>query len=171
MLPIAELVDFSRTLDDDWHSPVADAAAKAWGVGQPLFIRSSASHVFVAPRDDRSGGRVVLRLRPASEQNRTVLERGARATASWFAAQNPRFSISDLKALDEAQMRKLQEAMSARLGLKPSMISTITIGRAAMDPSPHGNVTVEIRAEEAAFGRGGRVNYEIDGREIKAYLP
>ena len=92
-------------------------------------------------------------------------------TASWFAAQNPRFSVSDLKALDEAQMRKLQEAMSSRLGLKPSMISTITIGRAAMDPSPHGNVTVEIRAEEAAFGRGGRVNYEIDGREIKAYLP
>lgn len=100
-------------------------------------------------------------------------EQGIRrfGTASWFAAQNPRFSVSDLKALDEAQMRKLQEAMSARLGLKSSMISTITIGRAAMDPSPHGNVTVEIRAEEAPFGRGGRVNYEIDGREIKAYLP
>jgi Ser/Thr protein kinase RdoA (MazF antagonist) len=89
MLPIAELVDFSRTLDDDWHSPVADAAAKAWGVGQPLFIRSSASHVFVAPRDDQRGGRVVLRLRPDSEQNRAVLERGARAAASWSAADAP----------------------------------------------------------------------------------
>jgi hypothetical protein len=36
---------------------------------------------------------------------------------------------------------------------------------------PQGNVTVEFRAEEAAFKRSGRVNREIDGREIKAYLP
>jgi Ser/Thr protein kinase RdoA (MazF antagonist) len=89
MLPIAELVDFSRTLDENGRSPLADAAAKAWGVGRPRFVRSSASHVFVAPRDDESGGRVVLRMRPDSEHNRTVLERGARATASWFAADAP----------------------------------------------------------------------------------
>ena len=43
--------------------------------------------------------------------------------------------------------------------------------RSSMDPSPKGNVTVEIRAEERAFGRGGRVNYEMDGTVLKAYLP
>lgn len=92
-------------------------------------------------------------------------------TVSMFAEQNPRFSVSDLKALDEAQMRKLQAATAARLKLTPFNISTITIGKASLDPSPQGNVTVEIRAEEGQFKRNGRVNWEIDGREIKAYLP
>lgn len=92
-------------------------------------------------------------------------------SVSPFAAENPRFSVSDLKALDEEKFRKLQEATAQRLKLTPFKISTITIGKASLDPSPQGNVTVEIRAEEAPFGRGGRVNWEIDGREIKAYLP
>lgn len=92
-------------------------------------------------------------------------------TVSPFAAQNPRFSVADFKALDAAQMRKLQEATAERLKLTPFTISTITIGRASLDPSTAGNVTVEIRAEEGPFKRGGRVNWEIDGREIKAYLP
>lgn len=92
-------------------------------------------------------------------------------TASPFAESNPRFSVADLKALDAAQMRKLQEATAQRLKLTPFTITTITVGKASMDPSPQGNVTVEIRAEEGPFKRGGRVNWEIDGREIKAYLP
>ena len=29
----------------------------------------------------------------------------------------------------------------------------------------------EIRAEEKPFGRGGRINYELDGTVLKAYLP
>lgn len=92
-------------------------------------------------------------------------------TVSPFAEQNPRFSVADLKGLDEAQMRKLQDATAKRLGFPPAKITTITIGRASLDPSPQGNVTVEIRAEEGPFKAGGRVNWEIDGREIKAYLP
>jgi len=40
-----------------------------------------------------------------------------------------------------------------------------------MDPSPRGNVTIEIRAKETPFGRGGRINYELDGTMLKAYLP
>lgn len=92
-------------------------------------------------------------------------------SASPFDAANARFSMAELTALSEPQMRKLQKATTSRLGLPLPSITTITIGRASMDPSPHGNVTVEIRAEESPFGRGGRVNWEIDGREIKAYLP
>ncbi|MCC7252884.1 hypothetical protein [Hyphomicrobium sp.] len=92
-------------------------------------------------------------------------------TASLFEMPNPRFSVSDLKALDEAQMRKLQEVTAQRLRLSVANITTIVIGRSSLDPSSQGNVTVEIRAEEAPFQRSGRVNWEIDGREIKAYLP
>ena len=50
-------------------------------------------------------------------------------------------------------------------------ISSITIGRGGMDPSPKGNVTIEIRAEERPSGRAGRVNYELDGTVVKTYLP
>jgi hypothetical protein len=92
-------------------------------------------------------------------------------SVSPFDAANPRFTLADLKALTPDQLGKLKAATIARLGLKPEMITSITIGKASLDPSPTGNVTVEIRAEEAPFGRGGRVNWEIDGREIKAYLP
>jgi Ser/Thr protein kinase RdoA (MazF antagonist) len=88
MLPIDELVDFSRTLDDDGHSPVADAVAEAWGLGRPRFVRSSASHVFVAPRRDDEG-RVVVRIRPDEGSHREELERAARAAASWAAADAP----------------------------------------------------------------------------------
>lgn len=90
MLPIYELVGFARTLDDDGHSPVADGFAEAWGLGRPRFVRSSASHVFVAPRRD-DDGRVVLRIRPQREDDdhRAVLERCSRAAASWSAADAP----------------------------------------------------------------------------------
>lgn len=92
-------------------------------------------------------------------------------TASPFAAQNPRFTVAEIRDLTGEQMRALQEQTAKRLGLPPPKIVNITVGKASMDPSPRGTVTVEIRAEEAPFGRGGRVNWEIDGREIKAYLP
>ena len=57
MLPIAELVRVGRSCDEAWHSPLADAAAAAWGLPSPVFLRSSASHVFIARP-------AVLRLRP-----------------------------------------------------------------------------------------------------------
>ena len=88
MLPIDELVDFARTLDEDGHSPVADAVAEVWSLGRPRFVRSSASHVFVAPRRDGEG-RVVVRIRPDEEAHREELERAARAAASWSAADAP----------------------------------------------------------------------------------
>jgi hypothetical protein len=44
-----------------------------------------------------------------------------------------------------------------------------------MDPSPKGNVTIEIRAVVPPFNApmppGGRVVYELDGTAIKSYLP
>jgi len=92
-------------------------------------------------------------------------------TASLFAEENPRFTVAEIRALTGEQMRKLIDATTARLGLPATLIDNITIGKASMDPSPQGNVTIEIRAGEGPFKRSGRVNWEIDGREIKAYLP
>jgi hypothetical protein len=56
-------------------------------------------------------------------------------------------------------------------GFSVANITAIVIGRSRLDPSSRGSVTVEIRAEETPFQRSGRVNWEIDEREIKAYLP
>jgi hypothetical protein len=64
-----------------------------------------------------------------------------------------------------------QEATAQRLGVSVANITAIVIGRSRLDPSSRGSVTVEIRAEETPFQRSGRVNWEIDEREIKAYLP
>jgi hypothetical protein len=55
--------------------------------------------------------------------------------------------------------------------MPPKSVSSITVARSFVDPSPRGSVTIEIRAEERPGGRGGRVNYELDGKELKAYLP
>ena len=86
-MSLSELVRFATTLDDDWRSPVADAAAERWDVQRPLFLRSSASHVFVASRP--AAPRIVLRMRPDTPANVAVLERGARAAAAWSASGAP----------------------------------------------------------------------------------
>ena len=88
MLLIDELVRFAGTLDEQWHSPLADAAAECWNLERPLFIRSSAAHVFVA-RSKTDGPRVVLRLRPDSAESAAVLQRGARAAQAWSRAGKP----------------------------------------------------------------------------------
>lgn len=92
-------------------------------------------------------------------------------TVSPFAAQNPRFTLAEIRGITGEQLKKLIDATFARLKLPTIQIVNITISKAALDPSPQGNVTVEIRCEEGPFMRSGRVNWEIDGREIKAYLP
>jgi len=88
-----------------------------------------------------------------------------------LAAKNVPFSIGDLSALTTERIRDLEARTLATLKMPPKTISSITIGRGGMDPSPKGNVTIEIRAEERPFGRAGRVNYELDGTAIKTYLP
>jgi Ser/Thr protein kinase RdoA (MazF antagonist) len=87
MLPISELVRFAGLLDADWQCPAVDAAAARWAAGRPLFLRSSASHVLMAPRVD--GSRVVLRLRPDRGDAAAVLRRGARVARDWGAAGGP----------------------------------------------------------------------------------
>jgi Ser/Thr protein kinase RdoA (MazF antagonist) len=63
MMLLGEIDRLRRTVTDAWESPVADAAAAAWGYpsGTAKWWRSSASHVFVLP--DPAGKRF-LRLLP-----------------------------------------------------------------------------------------------------------
>lgn len=81
------------------------------------------------------------------------------------------FKLQEIEALSADQLRSLIEKTAKRLGFSPEKVVYISIGRGAMDPSPEGRVTVEVRMEEKPFGKSGRVCWEIDGREVKAYLP
>lgn len=70
MRPISELVRVARSCDTDWHCPLGDAAADAFGREAAVFIRSSANHVF---RSDDA----VLRVRPVTDAE------SADATSRW----------------------------------------------------------------------------------------
>jgi Ser/Thr protein kinase RdoA (MazF antagonist) len=88
MLPIAELVRVSRLVDDSWHCELAERAAARWDLHQAVFIRSSASHVFVA-RPAEGATRVVLRMRPESPAHCAVLHRSAKAAERLSGAGAP----------------------------------------------------------------------------------
>lgn len=92
-------------------------------------------------------------------------------SASMSAVRNSPFTMAELAPLDAKRFGELQATTLEKLRMQPHAISSITISRGSMDPSPKGNVTMEVRAEDRAFGRGGRVNYELDGTMLKAYLP
>jgi Ser/Thr protein kinase RdoA (MazF antagonist) len=88
MLPIAELVRVSRLVDDSWHCELAKRAAARWNLQEAVFVRSSASHVFVARRPE-GGPRVVLRMRPESPSHCPALHRSARAAERLSGAGAP----------------------------------------------------------------------------------
>jgi lipoprotein NlpI len=154
----------------DWRAPAATLEAlrridHGFGPGALLSeITVQDDKVAVTGRDPRDPGAYVQAL--LSDDGFTRF-----GTPSPFATGNPPFTIVDLGPLSAERLASLESDTLSRLGLPPGSITTIAIGRGAMDPSPAGNVTVEIRAEDHPFGRGGRVNYEMDGTVIKAYLP
>ena len=90
---------------------------------------------------------------------------------STAAAKNVPFRIDDLKGLTLERIRDLEAQTLATLKMPPTAISSITISRSSIDPSPKGNITIEIKAEEKPSSRAGRVNYELDGTVIRTYLP
>jgi hypothetical protein len=47
VMRISDIVEVSRSLDDRYRCSVGDAAAALWGFRSAVFVRSSASHVFV----------------------------------------------------------------------------------------------------------------------------
>lgn len=163
-LPESRRTPFDPRDPAQWPGVLSQLAASFGGDAAIVELVLHDDQVSIAAEDPQN----------PKEPSRFLLdENGIRrfGSASLFEMPNPRFSISDLEALDAAQMRKLKEATAQRLGLSVADITTIVIAKSSLDPSSQGNVTVEIRAEAAPFQRSGRVNWEIDGREIKAYLP
>ncbi|WP_258727308.1 phosphotransferase enzyme family protein [Cellulomonas sp. NS3] len=81
MLPFHEIHAMSETVDRDWCSPVADAAAAAWGHAPRAarWWRSSASHVFVLPGTPTTA-RAYLRLTPAARTSAERVRTVARLT-------------------------------------------------------------------------------------------
>jgi lipoprotein NlpI len=159
-----------RRKPTDWRAPAAILAALAridqdFGSGAQLSeIVVYDDKVSVTGRDPRDPSQYVHAL--LDDEGFTRF-----GTASPFATGDTPFTTADLAPLTAERLAGLEADTLAKLGLPPGSITTITIGRGAMDPSPAGNVTVEIRAEDQPFGRGGRVNWEMDGTVIKEYLP
>ncbi|MDQ0893806.1 phosphotransferase enzyme family protein [Agromyces ramosus] len=94
MLKLSEIARLRRTVDAAWRSPVADAAAAAWGMpaGAARFWRSSASHVFVVPAGapGAPGGQAAyLRFVPAGSRQADELERAAAVMSAWADAAVP----------------------------------------------------------------------------------
>jgi len=90
MLKLSEIARLRRTVDASWRSPVADAAASAWGLpaGAARFWRSSASHVFVVPAAS-PGGPAYLRFVPAGSAHALAMARGAETMQRWDDAGLP----------------------------------------------------------------------------------
>ena len=97
----------------------------------------------------------------------------AMAAAMWGKPRT--FTIAELAPLTAERIADLAAKTVARMDLPNVQVTTITIGRNNMDPSPEGNITIEIRALVPPFNApmppGGRVVYELDGTVIKYYLP
>lgn len=94
MLRLSEIARLRRTVDAGWRSPVADAAAAAWGLpaGAARFWRSSASHVFVVPAGvpGAPGAQAAyLRFVPAGSRQADALERAAGVMSAWADAGVP----------------------------------------------------------------------------------
>lgn len=87
MLPLSEIARVSATVDASWRSPVADAAAAAWGIGpgDARWLRSSATHVFVVPPGVDPRGVLFVRFVPASLRTVRDLDAPARLLAAWSA--------------------------------------------------------------------------------------
>lgn len=86
MMPISELVRLARSLDDGHRCALGDAAAARWGCPSALFLRSSASHVFVSGPAAADQPRIILRMRPDGE---AAMAHAARSAAALHDAGAP----------------------------------------------------------------------------------
>ncbi|WP_461174126.1 phosphotransferase [Arthrobacter sp. Z1-9] len=83
MLPLSQIAALRTTVDDEWRSPVADAAGWPWDIpaGSLRYWRSSAAHVFVIPPGRDVRGVLYARFAPAASTAGVRLQRGAQLHA------------------------------------------------------------------------------------------
>jgi hypothetical protein len=171
------LLPAGRRKASDWFDPatMVDAFTRIGGefgsgakIAQLLFYDD---YVRITAQDP---------LKPAELIDVDLSDQGFKRHGSVFAAARllpgtRPFTIAELAPLTAERIADLEAKTLARINLPKAQITNITIGRGNMDPSPKGNVTIEIRALVPPFNApippGGRVVYELDGKVIKSYLP
>jgi len=165
----------SRHRPSDWRDPqtLVDALARIdreFGPGaQFLSIAADKDKILITAQDPRKTDAVTSVILNDHGFERFGMPGGFMSGPTpWFTG-NPHFTTADLKPLTAERLAALRSRTLARLQL-PN-IDRITIERANMDPSPRGNVVVEVRAEDHPFGHDGRIVYEMDGTVIQEYLP
>lgn len=91
MLPLSEIKSLNSTVDEAWRSPVADSVAAAWGLspGAALYLRSSATHVFIVPAKTKAEGTIFLRFVPAELRAEDALLRPAKLLTALSSAGHP----------------------------------------------------------------------------------
>jgi hypothetical protein len=154
----------------DWYDPATmvsmiDRIGREFGPGAKFFqLIFMDDKVVITATDPRQ---------PSEPVQVLLTENGFMrfGTASMFATKSRPFTLAELLPLTPEKLTELKASTLKRLTMPPKSVSSITVARSFVDPSPRGSVTIEIRAEERPGGRGGRVNYELDGKELKAYLP
>jgi Ser/Thr protein kinase RdoA (MazF antagonist) len=150
MLPISEIWRISDSVNSEWQSPVADAAADAWGLprGSARWLRSSSTHVFIVPASHLAGGALFLRFAPAGSAQGRKLAMSARLMAEWAERR-----LGVVKPLPSLR-GQLTETVPTAHGLMVAMLVPAAVG-------------VEVAVEEltveraAAWGESlGRLHRE-----------
>jgi hypothetical protein len=160
----------SRRAAIDWFDPKTMTDALARLAAQMGRDRQFAEITFLADK-------VVITAQDAVQPNAysqvhlTTVGFERAGAAAMAAAGTVPFKAGDLQPLTQQRLADLERRTLAILKIPPKSISAVTIGRNASDPSPRGNVTIEVRAADKSSGRIGRVIYELDGTVVKSYLP
>lgn len=169
----------SRRKPADWLDPaaVADTFArigKEFGADAKLVeIYFDDDKVRISAEDPRQPGQLMDVL--LSDSGFRRFGDGGFAMAATMRGKPRTFTIGELAPLTAQRLTDLEAKTVARMNLPKVQVTSISIGRNNIDPSPKGDITVEIRALVPPFNAprppGGRVVYELDGTAIKSYLP
>jgi hypothetical protein len=173
------LLPESRRKPSDWLDPATvvaafDKIAREFGPDAKLIEVLFHDHkVRISAEDPRRPGQPIDVILSDTGFSRFGSGAFAMAAAMWGKPRT--FTIAELEALTPQHIADLAASTVARMNLPNVQVTRITIGRNNMDPSPRGNITIEVRALVPPFNApippGGRVVYELHGKVVKYYLP
>jgi Ser/Thr protein kinase RdoA (MazF antagonist) len=156
MMPLTEIDRLKQTVSEAWDSPIADQVAARWGyaAGTAKWWRSSASHVFVLPKDGR---RRYLRFVPDSYRGpkylAVVAELMARLSDGGSAVVRP----------VAAESGALTTTVATGLGAVHAMV---------VEPAPGADVDVsELTASQARQWGQALARLHRDAAGLDAGLP
>lgn len=82
------------------------------------------------------------------------------------------FTMADIEALDAAMLGQLEQRTIERMAMEDMSVFRYTISKAILFMTPDDDrLLVEVRAEMPDQWTGGRVAYDMDGKEVDVVLP